>query len=148
MSRGPGKEFQQLFKKAEQSLEYWIEGAIIEFTEEMLRRMEAKGISRSDLAKRMKVRPSYITKILKGDYNFTLESMAKIARALDTDFRIHLRPEDAQSLWFDVKPGSAEGGEVDLDAMRASYTQDRDVTCIPFVASDKEFGHDALAPVA
>ncbi|WP_414041529.1 helix-turn-helix domain-containing protein [Acidithiobacillus sp. M4-SHS-6] len=43
---------------------------------------EEKNISRSELASRIETSLPYITKVMRGDANFTLETMAKIAMAV------------------------------------------------------------------
>jgi transcriptional regulator with XRE-family HTH domain len=60
------------------------------FTEEVLAVMERRGISRSELARRLGASPAYVTKILRGDANFTLASMAKLAAALEAELEIGL----------------------------------------------------------
>jgi len=77
---------------ARQSPAYHAEGASIRFTEALIARMESCGITRTALAEKIGTSPAYITKILRGDTNFTLESMAKIANALDCEMNFELRP--------------------------------------------------------
>ncbi len=48
----------------------------------MLDKMEADGITQKQLAERMECRQQYISKILKGCENLSLETMAKIEYAL------------------------------------------------------------------
>ena len=95
-------DFKGLFTEARKDHAYWVEGAILEFTEDMVNRMEEQGVSRSELARRIGTSPSYVTKILRGSTNFTLDTMVKVARALDCDFRCHLQPQGAETRWFDV----------------------------------------------
>src|SRR5574344_1087969 len=83
--------FADFFKWAEQQDEYWVEGAKIEFAEQMLAQMEAQNISRTDLATRLGTSSAYVTKILRGSTNFTLESMVSIARALNCELCTHLK---------------------------------------------------------
>ena len=97
-----GKNFQALLEEAKKTPEYWVERAVLDFTEDLVSRMDAGNVSRSDLARRIRCSPAYVTKILRGSTNFTLESMVKIARALGCVLRTHLQPEGARSIWFDV----------------------------------------------
>ena len=94
--------FAELFAEAQKSLTYHVEGAVLEFTDDMLAQMEAEGISRSELARRMGTSPAYITKILRGSTNFTLESMVKVAMALNCKFHCGLEREQEAVKWFDV----------------------------------------------
>ena len=77
-------------RRAKDNLEYWVEGAILDFTEEIVSLMEERDVSRAELARRMEASPAYVTKVLAGDTNFTMASMVKIARALDAEVRIQL----------------------------------------------------------
>lgn len=90
-------DFKGMFNRARDSHTYHVEAAVLEFTEELVERMEQKGISRSELARRIDSSPAYITKILRGNSNFTLDSMVKIARALDCTYRSHLEPAECKS---------------------------------------------------
>lgn len=90
-----------MLKRAQAKDRYWVEGAILDFTEEMVNRMEQLGVSKTELAQQLKTRPSFITKILRGTNNFTLETMVKVARALKSQVRVHLEPEGTISAWMD-----------------------------------------------
>ena len=67
----------------EQDASYIAETMALRFAEEVARRIEAKGISRAQLARNMGVSRAYITRILDAPPNLTLQSIAKIALALD-----------------------------------------------------------------
>lgn len=99
------EEIQAALNAARKTHEYRAEGASIEFTNAMLTRMRQVGVSRSKLARKINVNPAYISKILRGDTNFTLDTMVKIANALESDFRCHLQPAGAKSQWLDVFSG-------------------------------------------
>lgn len=84
------RSFADLYREAERREEYWVAGAILEFTESLTAAMEAQGVSRADLARRLGVSAAYVTKMLRGNANFTLRSMVRAARALHTTFRPRL----------------------------------------------------------
>ena len=65
------------------------------FLRRILRRMKELGVSRTELAKRMKVSRPYITKVLSQDVNFSFRTAAKLANALKMDFMPELRPQDS-----------------------------------------------------
>src|SRR6266566_747762 len=96
------EEIQAALRAARETHEYRAEGASIEFTNAMLTRMRQVGVSRSKLASKIRVNPAYISKILRGDTNFSLETMVKIANALESEFRCHLQPVGAKAQWLDV----------------------------------------------
>lgn len=96
------KTFRDLFAEAQTHDAYWDEWAIGDFTEELSRRMEELGLTRTALAVRIKSSPAYVTKILRGDANFTLRSMTKLARAVKSVLRVHLAPVGSYTRWIDV----------------------------------------------
>jgi len=79
-------------EQARQSHAYRSEGASIRFTEDLVTAMKSTGLTRSALADKIGSSPAYITKILKGETNFTLDSMVKIANALNCELTISLQP--------------------------------------------------------
>jgi transcriptional regulator with XRE-family HTH domain len=68
------------------------ERAALDVTEEIRRRMEAIGLTKSQLAERLGTSPAYVTKILGGEANFTLKTMARLARALDGRLSVRMIP--------------------------------------------------------
>jgi transcriptional regulator with XRE-family HTH domain len=95
------RSFKQLFEEARQHDDYWTEGVIVEFTEELARWMKEKKVSRSELAVRIGHSPAYITKVLRGNANFTAATMAKLAKAMGAEVRIHLAPSGSRTTWYD-----------------------------------------------
>jgi predicted transcriptional regulator len=66
------------------------ESAILSFTEEVLRRMEEVGMTKSDLASKLDVEPAAVSKLIGGTNNFTLKTMVRIARALRSRLKFSL----------------------------------------------------------
>lgn len=99
-----GKKYdvQELIGQAKADDTYWTELALLEFSEDVIARMEHLGMSRSELAQRIDSSPAYVTKILRGSSNFTLQSMVKISRAVGCELRTHLQPAGMESHWFDL----------------------------------------------
>ena len=54
---------------------------------EMLDRMDFLGVNQKELAQRMGCTPQYVSKILKGKENLSLETICKIEDALDMEFQ-------------------------------------------------------------
>lgn len=91
------ESFAALFAEAKQHDAYWVADAIYTFTEELHRLAVDAGLTRTELARRLEVSPAYITKVFRGDVNFTIETMVRLARAVGAEVQIHLRPgHDAQ----------------------------------------------------
>jgi DNA-binding Xre family transcriptional regulator len=68
------------------------ESAIIAFTEEVLRRMEEIHVSKTQLAEKLGIDPAAVSKLIGGENNFTLKTMVRIARALQSKLRFSLMP--------------------------------------------------------
>lgn len=84
--------YRKMIEEARQSVDYWAEGSIVEFTEALWARMEEEGVSRAELARRLGTSKAYVTKVLGGNANFTLYSMAKLALAVGGKVRIGIEP--------------------------------------------------------
>ncbi|HBA82819.1 MAG TPA: hypothetical protein DCZ95_01875 [Verrucomicrobia bacterium] len=57
--------------------------------------MQERGVSRSDLARDLNVSPAYITKVLRGDENFSIQTLARIAFVLKMKWECLLIDRDA-----------------------------------------------------
>jgi transcriptional regulator with XRE-family HTH domain len=115
-------DFSALFEEARKSDTYWTERVLLEFTEEITSRMEALGVTRAELARRLNAKPTYITRVLNGTNNFTVESMARISKALDCALRVHMQPQGTQLRWlecFDAPPPVEES--FDIKAAKKEY---------------------------
>ncbi len=100
------KKYADLFAKVEASEEYLNEMAIIDFTEDIIATMERQQVSRSDLAKRLGTSQAYVTKVLRGNVNFTLGTMTRLAHALGAVVRVHVSPRGAITRWMDSIDGA------------------------------------------
>lgn len=87
------KSFKELFDQAKERDTYWVASLILDFTEGLHKMMEANGVSRSELARRLEVSPAYITKVLRGNVNFTLDSMVRLVRAAGGEVSLQVAPK-------------------------------------------------------
>lgn len=71
---------------------YWVEKLKIDFAMQLEKRRRSENLSYSDMAKKIKSSSAYITKVFRGDSNFTIESMVKLVRA--TGGKIEIRVSD------------------------------------------------------
>ena len=92
-----GKSFSDLYHEAEQSEDYWVAGLVLGLTESVTEIMARDGISRSELARRLGTSPAYVTKILRGNANFTLATMVRLARAVGAEVKLEVVPSTAES---------------------------------------------------
>ena len=94
--------FKDLLQKAKQRDSFWVERAALEFTVDIARLMKQGRLSKADLARRLGTSPAYVTKILRGDANFTIDSMVRLVRAVEGRLHIHVADEDRRVRWFDI----------------------------------------------
>ena len=87
------KSFKELFDKAKERDTYWVASLILDFTEGLHKMMEANRVSRSELARRLGVSPAYITKVLRGNVNFTLDSMVRLITAAGGEVSLQVTPK-------------------------------------------------------
>lgn len=81
---------------------YRVEKSKLEFVRGISRVMEHKNINNAELARRMDKSPSYITKVMRGDCNFTMDSMVKIVHALGSSIHIHVADSRADVRWVEA----------------------------------------------
>ncbi|MBU1356807.1 MAG: helix-turn-helix transcriptional regulator [Candidatus Edwardsbacteria bacterium] len=86
------KAFTQKFKALHSSPVYYAELLKIEVTEAIYNLMETKKINKAELARKLGCKPPYITKLLRGTANITLDSLAKIAFMLDAKINTRFEP--------------------------------------------------------
>lgn len=84
------KRFADLLQSVEQSDRFQIDGLKVEISEQIYLAMNQQGISNADLARRLGKSRAYVTKLLRGNTNFTLESLIRIGRALSNEVEINL----------------------------------------------------------
>lgn len=102
------ERYRKMFQEAESHADYWIDGPITEFVEDLARLMEEQEVTRAELARRMGTSRAYITKVLGGNANFTLLTMVKLAMALDGAVHIHIADKRAVTRWRDKIPGKGK----------------------------------------
>ncbi len=99
------ESFASLFAAAEKKDSFWTETAILEFTAELYQLLQRKGMTKADLARAIGTSQAYVTKVFRGDANFTIETMVRLTRVLGGRLHIHIAEENAAVRWFDLVPG-------------------------------------------
>lgn len=90
LRQGDNSQTNLNLKEERLSFEYEVEGHKLTITEQVCKRMEQLGMSRKELAEKMQASPAYITKVLRGSPNITIETMVKFARALRMVLKLDL----------------------------------------------------------
>lgn len=82
------------------TLDYELANVEMDFTDSLESLMQRRGVNKSELARRIETSPAYITKILRGSTNFTLETMVKLVRALDGELHVRACAKEDHARWF------------------------------------------------
>lgn len=99
------KSFADLYREAEQHDDYWVAGLVHDFTEALCMRMDQQGVSRAELARRIGTSQAYVTKVLRGNVNFTLATLVKLAGAVGARVRLELSEPAARQTERTDRPG-------------------------------------------
>jgi len=91
-----GYNFAKGLADARRQLGYYQEGLLMDVAARVVAAMESRGVTRAELARRLEVSPAYVTKMLRGHANLSIESLAKLAFALDLRWECILIPKDAR----------------------------------------------------
>jgi transcriptional regulator with XRE-family HTH domain len=66
------------------------ERLLLEATEAISRVMDAQGVSRAELARKLQRTPAFVTKLLQGDNNFTLRTLSDVFFELGRSVHLEL----------------------------------------------------------
>ncbi len=103
----PLEKYRRFIHEAQASVDYWADIPISEFGEDVCRLMDEQGVSRAELARRLGTSRAYVTKLLGGNANFTLQTMAKVAMALGAAVHVHVALKERIVRWYDEPPSEA-----------------------------------------
>lgn len=78
-------------ERLEKDPEYLADGIILAFTEELLKYMEAEGMNKKDLAKKLNCSQAYITKLFRGNPNLTIKKMVELALVFNSKISIQFQ---------------------------------------------------------
>lgn len=93
------KSFKKLLNNVKKYDSYWVESAKLHYSVALNKHVQKKGISQTKLADKIGTSPAYITKIFQGDTNFTIETMVKLARAVDGELHIDIVAPKEKEEW-------------------------------------------------
>jgi transcriptional regulator with XRE-family HTH domain len=82
--------------------EFILENAKLEFALELKRVMERDQVSNTELAQRLGVSKPMISKLLRGDANATIETMAKASKYLDGQLFIRIIRNGCNARFFEI----------------------------------------------
>lgn len=86
--------FENLFAELEERDDYHVAGMKIEIAEQIFLQMKKKKVNKAELARKLGKNRAYISRILKGNTNFTIETLVTIGRRLDAEWSFKLTDND------------------------------------------------------
>lgn len=98
-------EYREALGTIESTVEYRVEVAALRFVGEVVGAMRLGGVKQASLATRLGTSEAYVSKALRGDTNFTLATMVRIADALGRELHLHLAERGATVRWLDLVKG-------------------------------------------
>lgn len=97
------KALSALLERAQSSDSYWVEQAKFDFAVALEQRRRAANMTGAGMAEKIGTSAAYISKVLRGDSNFTIETMVKLARATGGQLDIRLLDEHTAPLVWNAK---------------------------------------------
>jgi transcriptional regulator with XRE-family HTH domain len=94
---------------------------------QILFKLRANKMTQTELAEKMKVSPQFVSKLLAGTENLTLETIVKIQQALDiailVSYKINNEHEGFSPILYSVKTTVSENAQISIDPsmMHESY---------------------------
>lgn len=94
--------FRKFLSDIKNSHAFKVEKVKLEFVRSLNRLMTLNNIKPSDLAAKLDTSSAYISKALRGDTNFTIDSMVKLSNAVGGKVHIHISNSAASVRWLEV----------------------------------------------
>lgn len=113
--------FDDLLDELQEDENYWLDAAKDEVATQVCQVMERKGVKKAELARRMEKTPTYITKVLKGTTNFTLDSLVSMARALGCDLEVRFVESQSETEPCPVETAQVEIADATSDQLATAW---------------------------
>lgn len=80
----------ELFDKVKKTVGYKSSGVKLNFANDLWAALESNSMKSKDLADKIKKTPPYVSKVFRGEENLTIDTMVRLADAVDCDLKIKL----------------------------------------------------------
>ena len=94
MSISSIERYREWAQKIEKDPLFIAELVKLQFADDLVRLLEARGLKRTELADKLGTNRGYVTRVLNTEYNLSVETMAKIALALDARISLRMLPRE------------------------------------------------------
>jgi len=122
----PQQWFERKLQEFRDDPEFQTELLLLDINEQIVERMVARGIRRSELAQKLGSSRAFVTQLLNGKPNLTLKTLVQVAHALGMAVDVQLRPRYLQRLvdWQPLEPCGTEGRQLPLQTDRQVSIRD------------------------
>lgn len=100
-------------KSLDQDPQYWAEHTKLDFAYALDRMLNQRGMTRTAMATALNSSPAYITKVMRGDANLTIETMAKLALSIGGRVHVHISDADNRVRWIESLAAKIQHKNVD-----------------------------------
>lgn len=141
-------DFNKNLKKAQKFTAYYEEDMLLDVSTRIIDVMEKQKITRSHLAKKMDVSPAYITKILRGHANMSIESLAKVAFALDLKWECILIPQNSEIGIYSLidEGGAAQVQRVEITTIEMEFNDTASINTNEYEQDVEEVRYEMPIP--
>jgi len=94
MSISSIERYREWTRKIENDPRFVAEELKLAFADDLVQLLEARGLKRTELAEKLGTNRGYVTRVLNTEYNLSVETMAKIALALDARISLRMLPRE------------------------------------------------------
>lgn len=101
-------EYREFLQSVRSSVGYLKSYSLLQFTLSLTRLMKVEDVSGRKLAERLVVSAQQVSKVLRGNENVTIETMAKYADALGAVVHIHVAKRGVRVQWREVPSAGTE----------------------------------------
>ncbi len=108
--------YRKFLESVRSGVGYWKSYSLMQFTLSLTRLMKLEKVSGKALASRLGVSPAQISKVLRGNENVTIETMAKFADALGAVVHIHVAKKGVEVEWRET-PAESRSTRVVLSSL-------------------------------
>ncbi|QCB46621.1 helix-turn-helix transcriptional regulator [Hydrogenophaga sp. PAMC20947] len=132
------KRLRALVDEAKKSDGYWVQNAKLGFALALEKWRRRSEMSNTELAEKVGSSPAYMTKVFRGDTNFTIETMVKLARACGGRLEIQIVETGVSSkTWANIaRHAPAQHGK---DFQRAQFFVLHSAITVPGTAANGDW---------
>ncbi len=89
--------YKEAFQQAHRSPAFWTEKAILGITQQIAATMKRLGLSQKAVAEKIDKKATFLSRVLSGQHNVTVETLALLAHAMDMHIEMKLVPNSAEN---------------------------------------------------